>query len=117
MSVFYSTSEELEDLISNNDYDNLLIKLSKTTECNEHNLLEILPLLLEKIGDYKHYEKAKQCGELIISKMNPFAMKAYMSILYEGLSSLKWQIKKASLVLLGSFAKHQKKLLNLIYLI
>ena len=68
MSVFYSTSEELEDLISNNDYDNLLIKLSKTTECNEHNLLEILPLLLEKIGDYKHYEKAKQCGELIISK-------------------------------------------------
>ena len=45
-------------------------------------------------------------------KMNPFAMKAYLSILYEGLSSLKWQIKKASLVLLGSFAKHQKEIVK-----
>ena len=112
MSVFYSTSKDYENLINENNYDNLLIELTKTNESHEAELLAILPLLLEKIGDYKNSEKAKQCGELIISKMNPFAMKAYMNILYEGLSSLKWQIKKASLILLGSLAKHQKEIVK-----
>ena len=68
----------------------------------------MLPVLMEKIGDFKFSEKAQECGEEIIAKMNPFAMKAYMNILYNELSSLKWQIKKGSLVLLGCFAKHQK---------
>ncbi len=112
MSVFYSTNKTLVDLIVNNDFDNLLIELSKTNATQESVLIEILPSLLEKIGDYKLSEKATQCGEIIISKMNPFAMKAYMNILYEGLTSLKWQIKKASLILLGSLAKHQKEIVK-----
>ena len=112
MASFCETSSNFNSLIENNDYENLLINLSKTNETDEADLLEILPKLLEKIGDYKFSEKAKQCGEVIISKMNPFAMKAYMNILYEGLDSLKWQVKKASLILLGSLAKHQKEIVK-----
>ena len=112
MASFCETSSDFNSLIENNDYENLLISLSKTNETDEADLLEILPKLLEKISDYKFSEKAKQCGEVIISKMNPFAMKAYMNILYEGLDSLKWQVKKASLILLGSLAKHQKEIVK-----
>jgi hypothetical protein len=46
-------------------------------------------------------------GELLISKMNPFAMKIYMDALYYNMDSMKWQIKKGALMLLGCFAKHQ----------
>ena len=112
MASFCETSSDFNSLIENNDYENLLISLSKTNETDEADLLEILPKLLEKISDYKFSEKAKQCGEVIISKMNPFGMKAYMNILYEGLDSLKWQVKKASLILLGSLAKHQKEIVK-----
>ena len=112
MTSFCETTNTFSSLIDNNDFDNLLSELSKTTFIHEPELLEILPLLLEKIGDYKLSEKATQCGEVIITKMNPFAMKAYMNILYEGLTSLRWQVKKASLILLGSLAKHQKEIVK-----
>ena len=112
MTSFCETTKNFNCFIDNNEFDNLLTELTKTTMINEPELLEVLPLLLEKIGDYKFSEKATRCGEVIISKMNPFAMKAYMNILYEGLTSLKWQIKKASLILLGSLAKHQKEIVK-----
>lgn len=112
MTSFYETTNSFNSLIELNDYDNLLVELSKTNSSQEHELIAVLPLLLEKIGDYKLSEKAKQCGEIIISKMNPFAMKTYMNILYNGLDSLKWQVKKASLILLGSLAKHQKEIVK-----
>ena len=112
MTSFCETTTSFTNLIETNNFDNLLSELTKTTLINEPELIEVLPLLLEKIGDYKLSEKATQCGEIIISKMNPFAMKAYMNILYEGLTSLKWQIKKASLILLGSLAKHQKEIVK-----
>ena len=112
MTSFCETTKTFDCFIDNNEFDNLLTELTKTTMINEPELLEVLPLLLEKIGDYKFSEKATRCGEVIISKMNPFAMKAYMNILYEGLTSLKWQIKKASLILLGSLAKHQKEIVK-----
>ena len=39
-------------------------------------------------------------------------MKIYMDVLYEGMTSMKWQIKKGSLVFLGLFAKHQKEVVK-----
>tara|TARA_Y100000992_G_C21273729_1_gene498573 strand:- start:1379 stop:4399 length:3021 start_codon:yes stop_codon:yes gene_type:complete len=112
MSELCEESTELKSFFDNDDYDNLLIEINNSTSLKEPEFIEFLPLLLEKIGDRKYSEKAQKCGEAIISKMNPFAMKVYMNILYNELESLKWQIKKGALVLLGSFAKHQKEVVK-----
>ena len=95
-------------MLENNDFENLKKVIQNATLVDEPVLLELLPQILEKIGDHKNSESAKEIGELIISKMNPHAMKMYMDIIYESFSSMKWVIKKAALILLGSFAKHQK---------
>lgn len=96
------------DMLENNDFENLKKVIQNATFVDEPVLLELLPHILEKIGDHKNSEPAKEIGEMIISKMNPHAMKMYMDIIYESFSSMKWVIKKAALILLGSFAKHQK---------
>ena len=44
--------------------------------------------------------------------MNPFSMKLYMEVLYENMKSMKWQVKKGALVLLGLFAKHQQEIVK-----
>ncbi len=96
MSELCEESTELKSFFDNDDYDNLLIEINNSTSLKEPEFIEFLPLLLEKIGDRKYSEKAQKCGEAIISKMNPFAMKVYMNILYNELESLKWQIKKGA---------------------
>jgi len=96
------------ELLENNDFETLKTLIENSSLVDEPVLLELLPQILEKIGDHKNSESAKEIGELIISKMNPHAMKMYMDIIYESFSSMKWVIKKAALILLGSFAKHQK---------
>jgi elongation factor 3 len=96
------------ELLENNDFETLKTLIENSSLVDEPVLLELLPHILEKIGDHKNSEPAKEIGEMIISKMNPHAMKMYMDIIYESFGTMKWVIKKAALILLGSFAKHQK---------
>ena len=100
------------DILENNDFENLKTIIQNATLVDEPQLLQLLPHILEKIGDHKNSDSAKAIGEMIISKMNPHAMKLYMDIIYESFGSMKWVIKKAALILLGSFAKHQQKVVQ-----
>jgi elongation factor 3 len=100
------------DMLENNDFENLKTIIQNATLVDEPQLLQLLPHILEKIGDHKNSDSAKAIGEMIISKMNPHAMKLYMDIIYESFGSMKWVIKKAALILLGSFAKHQQKVVQ-----
>ena len=99
-------------MLENNDFENLKTIIQNATLVDEPQLLQLLPHILEKIGDHKNSDSAKAIGEMIISKMNPHAMKLYMDIIYESFGSMKWVIKKAALILLGSFAKHQQKVVQ-----
>ena len=99
-------------LVECNDFETLKTQITDATMADEPFLLQLLPHILEKIGDHKHSEAAREIGELIISKMNPHAMKLYMDVIYDSFSSMKWVIKKSALILLGSFAKHQQKVVQ-----
>lgn len=96
------------ELLNNNDFETLKPRIQNSTLLDEPQLIQLLPHILDKIGEHKNSESSKEIGELIISRMNPHAMKMYMDIIYESFGSMKWVIKKAALILLGSFAKHQK---------
>lgn len=111
MSAF-DIDNAVASCLDQNDFDGLksLIQDSKTFQ--EPFFIKHLPSLLEKLSDHKHGAVARECGELLISRMNPFGMQAYTTILYSGFSSLKWQTKVGALVLLGSFAKHQKEIVQ-----
>lgn len=98
--------------LDQNDFDGLKVLIQESKPYQEPFFIKHLPSLLEKLSDHKHGAVARDCGELLISKMNPFGMQAYTTILYSGFSSLKWQTKVGALVLLGSFAKHQKEIVQ-----
>ena len=78
----------------------------------EPYLIDSFPNLLNKLVHVRTEIRSKYIGELIIKKMNPFAMKLYMNALYEHFTSMKWQIKKGALILLGYFAFHQKEVVK-----
>lgn len=107
MTCLKSTSELLQNFIQQDSYEQILEHINKNGLKIEPFLIDILPEILNKLTNKNTMEQAKEVGEQIIKKMNPFAMKEYMNILYENFSSMKWQIKKGALILLGSFAKHQ----------
>lgn len=112
MSSFDSTVDVLKNLIDNDSYDNLNDFINTNDLKIEPFLMDILPEILNKLTNKNTITKAKEVGEQIIKKMNPFAMKEYMNILYENFGSMKWQIKKGALILLGSFAKHQSSVVK-----
>ena len=112
MSSFDSTVDVLKNLIDNDSYDNLNDFINTNDLKIEPFLMDILPEILNKLTNKNTITKAKEVGEQIIKKMNPFAMKQYMNILYENFGSMKWQIKKGALILLGSFAKHQSSVVK-----
>ena len=107
MTYIESTSEVLQGFIRNESYTEMLEYIKNNDLTIEPFLIDILPEILNKLTNKNTMEQAKEVGEQIIKKMNPFAMKEYMNILYENFTSMKWQIKKGALILLGSFAKHQ----------
>ena len=109
MSVFVNKHNEL---LENNDFDSLIDLIKEADLSNEPYFIEMIPELLSKLTDYKTLEKAKETCNLIIEKMNVFSMKIYMNMLYENFKSLKWQVKKGALVLLGLFGKHQKEVVQ-----
>jgi len=100
------------ELLEQNDFEALKTQIQSSNLTSEPYLLQLLPKILEKIGEHKNSESAREIGELIISRMNPHAMKMYMDIVYESFGSIKWVIKKSALILLGSFAKHQQKVVQ-----
>ena len=112
MSSFDSTVDVLKNLIENESFDELIDFISNNDLKIEPFLMEILPDILNKLTNKNTMTKAKEVGEQIIKNMNPFAMKQYMNILYENFGSMKWQIKKGALILLGSFAKHQSSVVK-----
>ncbi len=83
--------ENLKSLINNGNYEPALIK--------------ILPFLLEKM--IQHKESSLEICELILQKMNVYAMPMYKQTIYNSFASLKWQIKVGALSVLGKFAKYQ----------
>ena len=109
MSAF---TDKLLELLENNQYDELDSLIQNSTLQMEPYFINMIPQLLNKFTDFKTCEYAKKTGNIIIEKMNPFSMKIYMDILYESMNSLKWQIKKGSLMLLGLFAKHQQEVVK-----
>jgi len=111
MSAF-DIDNAVANCLNQNDFDGLKVLIQESKTYQEPFFIKHLPSLLEKLSDHKHGVVARECGELLISKMNPFGMQAYTTILYSGFSSLKWQTKVGALVLLGSFAKHQKEIVQ-----
>ncbi len=109
MSVFVNKHNEL---LENNNFDELNTFIKNSDLSYEPYFIEMIPELLNKLTDYKTCEQAKETCNLIIEKMNVFSMKIYMNVLYKHFSSLKWQIKKGALVLLGLFGKHQKEIVQ-----
>ena len=109
MSEFLKTYNKYLDA---NEFEQLHNKISNSQLIDEPHFIQIIPKLLEKLTDFKTSEQATKIGDLIISKMNPFSMKLYMDVLYDSMKSLKWQIKKGALVLLGLFAKHQSEVVK-----
>lgn len=61
----------------------------------------VLPLA----GDSKLTDKVAQFGSLLIQKVNPYCFTRLSESMFHGFTSIKWQVKHMSLVLLGVFAK------------
>jgi elongation factor 3 len=108
----FDIGNAVSNCLDQNDFDGLKNLIEESKPCQEPFFIKHLPSLLDKLSDHKHGMVARECGELLISKMNPFGMQAYTTILYSGFTSLKWQTKVGALVLLGSFAKHQKDIVK-----
>jgi elongation factor 3 len=103
---------ELKTFLEQDNFQDLEKFISEADLSMEPFFIEILPDILLKLTNNKTSEQAKCIGELIIQKMNPFSMKIYMDVLYENMNSMKWQVKKGALMLLGLFAKHQKEVVK-----
>ena len=86
----------IQELLQKDQYDDLNSIIQGSTLEKEPENIQLLSELLNKLTDNKTAFQAKETGNLIISKMNAFAMKIYMDVLYENMGSMKWQIKKGS---------------------
>ena len=82
--------------------------IQKSPQWMEPYFFSYLPMLMDNMGSYKTSEQAKETGVAILEKMNSHSMRMVTDILYEGLTSMKWQTKKGALILLGTFGNIQK---------
>lgn len=82
--------------------------IQKSPQWMEPYFFSYLPMLMDNMGSYKTGEQAKETGVAILEKMNSHSMRMVTDILYEGLTSMKWQTKKGALILLGTFGNIQK---------
>lgn len=112
MTSFSNCESHIRDIIQNDDFESLTHLLQNFDYTHEPYFIRNIELLLSKLTNPKTSEQCKHVGELLIEKMNPFAMKIYMNALYENMNSMKWQIKKGALMLLGCFAKHQASIVK-----
>ena len=112
MAEFQSPAEHIKNLLKHDHFDELKTYIQESNHTLEPYCLEALPDLLNKLTHIRTEDRARDVGILMIKKMNPFAMKIYMDAIYEHFTSMKWQIKKGALILLGYFAFHQKEVVK-----
>ena len=70
----------------------------------EPTILNSFEEILNYSTDFKLNEKSSKLGDLIIQKINPYSFSKLSQHLFEGMKSMKWQIKHFSLSLLSKFA-------------
>lgn len=96
MNNFSSQSLEKQiDFIKNNYHSSF-----------EPLLLDEFHKLLEKSIDPKNNILSLELMDLILQKINPYCFSKLSVSLFEGLQSMKWQVKVFSLVILGKFASY-----------
>jgi len=69
-------------------------------------LVSLLPFILENLAAPKTAEAASHAGFAILAKSNAHSVRVITQVLYESFTSMKWQTKKGSLVLLGKLATY-----------
>lgn len=89
--------------IENNNFESLKSLVQNSSY--EPGLIKMIPFLLDKM--IQHKEASLEICELILKKMNVYAMPVYKETVYNSFASLKWQIKVGALSVLGKFAKYQ----------
>ena len=89
--------------IENNNFESLKSLVQNSSY--EPGLIKMIPFLLDKM--IQHKEASLEICELILKKMNVYAMPVYKETIYNSFASLKWQIKVGALSVLGKFAKYQ----------
>jgi len=72
----------------------------------EPSILNSFDHILNYSTDYKLNEKSLKLGDLVIEKLNPYCFNKLSEHLFEGMKSMKWQIKQFSLILLAKFATY-----------
>ena len=72
----------------------------------EPSILNSFEQILNYSTDFKLNEKSLKLGDLIIQKINPYCFTKLSEHLFEGMKSMKWQIKQFSLILLSKFATY-----------
>ena len=72
----------------------------------EPSILNSFEQILNYSTDFKLNEKSLKLGDLIIQKINPYCFSKLSEHLFEGMKSMKWQIKQFSLILLSKFATY-----------
>ena len=70
----------------------------------EPSILSSFEQILNYSTDFKLNEKSLKLGDLVIQKINPYSFSKLSQYLFEGMKSMKWQIKQFSLILLSKFA-------------
>ena len=106
------TYENLVSFLNNNDFESLNNNILSSNLYYEPFIIQIIPDLLLKLTDNKTSSQALETGNIIIKNMNVFSIEIYMNVLYDHFTSMKWQIKKGALILLGLFANHQKDIVQ-----
>jgi len=71
----------------------------------EPDMIGCLDAVLQLAADSKGSEKVSRFGDLFIEKINPYCFDKISVPIFAGFTSIKWQVKHASLCLLGKFAK------------
>jgi elongation factor 3 len=98
-----SFTDEYMVAIENNNFESLKSLVQNSNY--EPGLIKMVPFLLDKM--IQHKEVSLEICELILKKMNVYAMPVYKETIYNSFASLKWQIKVGALSVLGKFAKYQ----------
>ena len=98
-----SFTDEYMVAIENNNFESLKSLVQNSSY--EPGLIKMIPFLLDKM--IQHKEASLEICELILKKMNVYAMPVYKETIYNSFASLKWQIKVGALSVLGKFAKYQ----------
>jgi hypothetical protein len=70
----------------------------------EVSILSSFDTIMNYSVDSKTNEKSIKLGELVIQKMNPYSFDKLSTQLFNGMKSMKWQVKQYSLLMLSKFA-------------